>query len=163
MWGKLFFFFLVILITNVSHAFEIEGIKSGMSIDEVTKVLESLSYKKLETKEISRPGFYQSSRDGDHFMYPSFCKGKLVQIQKDLKPSFDYFVILVNENRKIFGKPIDAWTQPKDVLANIESISASFFWKDGPTLIEVRYCEFPSKKQLYIIYSINNSCWKSHY
>jgi len=145
----------LLLLTNVSHAFEIDGIKSGISIDEARKTLEKYSYKniKLENNSIM-------ASDENRFIVLSFCKGKLVYVQKALKPRFDYFVRLVNEKRRELGKPSDAWTSPTDVTSNYEDDSVSFLWKDGPTFIKVNYREFSSNNQLDIAYEIKNSCWE---
>lgn len=148
----------ILLAASVSHAFEIDGIKSGISMDEAKKLLESYSYKTIEVKDNSIIAS-DEPRGSDRFIALSFCKGKLVQAQKHLKPRFDYFVRLVNEKRRELGKPTDAWTRPTDVTSNYESNSVSFLWKDGPTFIKVTYSEFGSNNQLDILYEIKNSCW----
>ena len=153
---------LILFAASVSHAFEVDGLKSGISMNEAKRLLESQSYKKIEIKDNSIVAFDQSGSDG-RFIALSFCKGKLVQAQKHLKPRFDYFVRLVNEKRRELGKPADAWTVPTDVVSNVESNSVAFLWRDGETFIKVTYTEFGSNNQLDILYEIKNACWQVPY
>jgi len=124
---------LILLATGVSHAFEIDGLKSGISMDEAKLLLERYSYKTIQLKENSLIASDEPRGDG-RFIALTFCKGKLVQADKHLTPHFDYFVRLVNEKRRELGKPSDAWTSPTGVTSSYESNSASFLWKDGQHL-----------------------------
>ncbi|MEN6375262.1 MAG: hypothetical protein ABFD75_10865 [Smithella sp.] len=151
-------FVFILLLASVSHAFEIDGLKSGISMDEAKKLLESFSYKTIEVKDNSMIAS-DEPRGSGRFIALCFCKGKLVQAQKHLKPRFDYFVRLVSEKRRELGKPTAAWTQPTDVTSSYESNSVSFRWKDGQTFIKVTYSEYGSNNQLDILYEIKNLCW----
>ena len=148
-------FALTLLLAGIVSAFEIDGLRNGMSQAEVKKALEA-SYEGIQIKDDNYIEARQASTS--YFIYATFCKGKLVQVQKDLNPRFDYFVRLVEQKTGELGKPIAAWTNPARIDSPVESNSVSFLWKEGQSSITVSYTEFPSNKQLYIVYEIKNSC-----
>lgn len=155
--------FLMIIFVQASFAFELDSFKSGMTIEQAKTLIEKSSYDKVEIKD-NHIGAWDAPQKGTHRgIYLNFCKGKLVQVQKHLKPRFDYFVRLLDEKRRELGRPLDAWSRPTNVTSNFEENSISFFWKDGPTLIQVSYHDFGSNTQLDITYEIGNECWKSLY
>ena len=158
---KIFFttFFLLGCV-SITGAFEIDGFKSGMSIQEAQEVLNKYSYVNIEVQE--NRIYAQHSYD-KHFIVILFCDGKLVQFHKDLKPRFDYFTRLIDEKRNEFGKPIDAWSRPTDVTSNVESNTITILWKADDTIISVSYTEFPQNNQLSILYETYNTCWKIPY
>jgi hypothetical protein len=141
---------------NVSQAFEIDGLKSGISMDQAKKILATYSYKNIGIEDTSI-----TASDNERRIVLSFCKGKLVQANKHLKQRLDYFVRLVDEKRRELGKPVDAWSAPTDVTSTLVSNSVSFFWKDGPAFLIVRYIQFDTNNQLDMTYSISNSCFKT--
>ena len=98
--------------------------------------------------------------EGGRLISATFCKGKLVQVQKHLKPRFDHFVRLIEQKTEELGSPAAAWAKPSDVESRVDSNSDSFLWRDGPTSITVSYTEFTSNHQLDIVYEIKNSCWQ---
>ena len=155
-------FFLLASIEG-AIAFEIDGFKSGMSMQETKKVLENYSYGKVEVQENYIRAWDSPDRGSNRFISLGFCNGQLVQVQKHLNPRFDYFARLVEEKRKELGKPIDVWCRPTDVTSNVERNSITFLWKDGNSFIEVSYTEFTSNNQLDITYEIYNKCWKIPY
>lgn len=93
----------------------------------------------------------------------NFCKGRLVQVQKNLQPRFDYFVRLVDDLRKQHGRPLDAWSRPSDVASNAESSDVSFIWRDGSDFVTVTYTQFLSNNQLSITHGARNDCWRIPY
>ena len=155
-------FFLLACI-EVAIAFEIDGFKSGMSIQEAQNILEKYSYGKVEVEANRIMAWDSPDRGSNRFINLGFCNEKLVQVEKHLKPQFDYFARLVEEKRRELGKPIDAWSRPTDVASNVESNSITFLWKDGNSFITVSYTEFASNNQLGITYEIYNKCWKIPY
>lgn len=150
---------IVMLGANVSHAFEMDGLKSGISTEVAKRLLESYSYKNIKIEDHSIIASDQTGGES-RLIALSFCNNKLVQAQKHLIPRFDNFIRLVNDKRKEIGKPIDAWTEPTDVTSNLEKNAVSFLWKDGPTFIKISYTEFKSNNQFDITYEIKNKCWE---
>lgn len=146
----------LLLMGGVVSAFEIDGLRNGMSPEQVKKVLES-SYQGIHTKDSNIMGYHIST---GRFINANFCKGELVQVQKDLNPTFQAFVKLVDQKTKEVGKPFAAWTRPATVESPVEINSVSFLWKAGQTFITVSYTEFPSNNTLDIVYEAQNSCWK---
>ena len=137
---------------SVAGAFEIDGFKSGMSMQEAQENVKRFSYDKVQVEERRIFAWDYHNKDSYRRINLIFCNGKLVSIQKDLKPRFDYFTRLVDEKRKEFGKPFDAWSRPTDVTSNIEFNEITFLWKVGNTIIEVTYIEFSNNNQLCITY-----------
>jgi hypothetical protein len=144
---------LILLAAPASHAFEIDGLSSGMSTEKVRKILEGSAYKNIQTRE---NGIIASG--GNRFILLSFCKDELVMVQKHLTPAFDNFVRLIDEKRKELGKPADAWTEPADGNLPVERNAVSFLWRDSLTSVKVTFTEFASNKQLDVVYEIRNVC-----
>jgi len=118
--------------------------------------------KRLDTIGNNISADYQTTKSPRLFNL-NFCKGSLVQVQKELEPRFDHFVRLIDEKRRELGRPIDAWSRPPGVTESLDKSSITFVWKNGKTLIQVSYTEFPSNKFLDITYEIKNTCWKIPY
>ena len=139
-------------------AFEIAGLKSGMSMSEAKKVVQDLGYKKITVTEngidaVSDP---QSPLDG---VFASFCKGKLVRAQRLLDPKFDHFVRLVEEKERELGKHRVAWARTEGLESGTEESIVFFSWTKGETSVTVSYRELSSNNQLDVVYEIKNSCW----
>jgi len=163
--GRLSFGIVIIILiisVNVAGAFEIDGLKSGMSKEQAKKVLDSFSFSDIRIENDNIIAQDKEKKDG-RLLALVFCKGKLVQVQKHLKPRFDYFARLVNEKRRELGKPADAWAKPTDVMSNIEDNEVTILWKNGPTFVKVTYHDFGSSNQLDIIYVMSNTCYQTPY
>jgi len=156
----LFTTFFLLGCIGTASAFEIDGFKSGMSLQEAKEVLNRYSYRDID---VSKNGILARHPFNNHWINIGFCDGKIVLYQKDLKPRFDFFTKLVEEKRKECGKPVDAWSRPTNVTSNIESNSIIFVWKLYDTIITVDYIEFSTNEQLSITYETYNKCWEIPY
>jgi hypothetical protein len=144
-------------------AFEIDGFKSGMSVQEAKKMLENYSFERMEVKDDFILASNVSGQGSNRLIALGFCEEKLIQFQKHLNPRFDYFTRLVEEKRKEFGKPIDAFSRPTDFTTNIKSDSIEFIWKRENLFVSVSYTEFDTNNQLDLKYEIYNKCWEIPY
>jgi len=153
---------LTFFIASTSQAFELDGFKSGMSIQDAQKKLEAYSYKNIKVEGNNITAYYQSANSLRLFNL-NFCKGVLVQVQKELDPSYSRFVRVIDEKRKEYGRPIDSWSSHADATASLEKSSITIVWKSGTTLIQTSYTEFPSNNFLDIVYEETNKCWKIPY
>ena len=144
---------LLLLAAPASHAFEIDGLRSGMSAGNARKILEGAGYKNIQARENG-----MTASGGNRFILLGFCKDELIMLQKHLAPAFDNFVRLIDEKRKELGKPADAWTEPADGNLPVERNSVSFLWRDSLTSVKVTFTEFASNKQLDVVYEIRNPC-----
>lgn len=159
--NKILFIILFLLgFAGAVSAFEIDGFKRNMSIQEAQAKIKRSFYDKVEVKENY---IMAHDNDSNRFIGLSFCDGKLIQVEKHLQPRFDYFTRLVDEKRNELGKPFDAWSNPTDVTSNIETNSVTFLWKVEDIIIQVIYYEYPTNKQLSILYQTYNKCWKIPY
>ncbi|MFH1931332.1 MAG: hypothetical protein ABIN18_07060 [Pseudomonadota bacterium] len=146
---------------SISTAFEIDGFISGMSMQEAQKNVKRFSYDKVQVQEGRIMAFDYPEKGSNRLVNLIFCNGKLVHIMKSLTPRFDYFTRLVDQKRKEFGKPVDAWSVPTDVTSNIESNSITFLWTVDDTIIHVSYTEFSSNNDLSISYDTYD-WWRKH-
>ena len=144
---------LLLFAAPVSHAFEIDGLSSGMSMEKARKILEGSAYKNIQTRE---NGITASG--GNRFILLSFCKDELVMLQKHLTPAFGNFVRLIDKKRKELGNPADAWTETADGNLPVERNAVSFLWRDSLTSVKVTFTEFATNKQLDVVYEIRNVC-----
>ena len=143
----------MLLSAGVSHAFEVDGLSSGMSMEKVRKTLERSAYTDIQTRENSIMAY-----GGSRFILLNFCKDELVLLQKHLTPAFAEFVRLVDEKTRELGKPAEAWSEPADGNLPVERNAVCLLWRTGPASVKVTFTEFASNKQLDILYEIKNPC-----
>jgi hypothetical protein len=143
----------LLLAAQACHAFEVDGLNSGMSMEKARKSLEGSSYTDIQARE-NRIMAY----GGNRFIILNFCKDELVLLQKHLTPGFAEFIRLVDEKRKELGKPADAWAEPADGNLPVERNALSVLWRDNSTSVKVTFTEFASNKQLDILYELKNTC-----
>jgi len=144
---------LILFAAKGAHSFQIDGLNSGMSMEKARKILESSSYKNIQSRD---NGIIAS--DANRFILLNFCKDELILVQKHLSPGFDNFVRLIDEKRKELGNPTDAWTDPADANLPIERNAVSFLWRDSLTSVRITYTEFASNKQLDVLFEAKNAC-----
>lgn len=144
---------LILCSAYVSHAFEIDGLVSGMAVDKARAVLQGAAYTNIQATENSL-----IASGGGRFMLLNFCRNRLVLVQKHLPPGFENFVRLVDEKRKELGKPSDSWGEPADALLPVERYAVSFLWKDGVSSVKVTFAELALNRQLDILYETKNDC-----
>lgn len=149
---------MMLFLSGNSKAFELDGLKSGMSMEQSRTVLKGISYENFQVLETTLLAT-DKSLDSHRRISASFCKGKLVQVQKGLQPLFNNFTRLVEQKTKEFGNPTSAWVRVPDVESGFDVNSVSFSWHDGSTAISTTYSEFSVSKQLDILYADKNSCW----
>ena len=143
---------LLLLTVSMAHAFEVDGLNSGMSMESAQKVLQGSSY----TIQLKENGIIATG--GNRFILLNFCKDELILVQKQYAPGFENFVRLVAEMRRLRGKPVDAWTEAADAHLPIERNAVSFLWHDNLDSVKVTHTEFAANKQLDVIYEIKNRC-----
>lgn len=153
----------LIIFYEIGYSFEVDGLKSGMSMIDVKLILEKYSYESIQVLEDQIIAQRKTGGIYHSMIVANFCNNKLCLVQKDLKPRFDYFVQLVADKTRELGKPLDVRSNPTDVASNIISNSITFIWKDGNSFISVTYTEFSSNNQLNIVYETYNDCYKIPY
>jgi hypothetical protein len=154
----------IVLAVNSTLAFNIDSLKSGMSIEQAKAVLKDHGYDKIQVEDNYISAWYSPQVKGYiKSIFLNFCKGKLVNVQKHLEPRFDYLTRILMEKRRELGRPVDSWSTPADITSNSKSNSISFLWKDGPTFIKVSWHDFGTNNQLDISYDIKHDCWQLPY
>jgi hypothetical protein len=144
---------------SAAYSFEVDGLISGMTLEEAKKVLERYSFSKIYIKENSMRAWDYPEKNTHRMITLIFCKDKLVYLQKHLLPSFERFVKMVDSNRRKLGQPLKTWSQPTDVNLPINGNTISFLWEDSDTIITIAYTEFEKDDQLHITYEISHECW----
>jgi len=153
----------LLLVAPFASAFEVDGFRNGMSYQDARALIEEQSYSQVDFKDGHIGAWDAPPRKTDRTIFLNFCKDRLVQVQKNLQPRFDYLVRLVDEKRKQLGKPLDAWSRPTDLTSPSESNSVSFLWRDGSDFLKISFAQFSQNNQLYILYEIRNSCYEIPY
>lgn len=156
------YIYLVLFVSylnNVAFAFELDGLKSGMSMEQAKEALGKISYSKISEIETSLIATDESP-ESHRMISASFCKGKLVQVSKHLSPHFDQFVRLVEQKSNEYGNHVSSWVRSPNAESGFKNNSVSFLWRTKATSITATYNEFTSNKQLSILYADRNSCWK---
>lgn len=154
---------LTLAISSPVCSFELDGLRSGMSYEEAKTRIEKQSFGRVDLKENHISAWDAPAQGSNRSFFLNFCKGRLIHVQKNLEPRFDYFTRLIDEKRKELGRPLDAWSQPTDVTSTVESNTVSFVWREGADFVTVTYVQFRSNNQLYIRYETRNDCWKIPY
>ncbi len=106
------------LFWHYANAFEVDGLRSGMSIQEASSFL------------VSRSFAYSSSLDG-RVLYSNrmgssvvFCDEKLTMIQHDVSGGFHAFVRSVEERKHKRGKPDIVISHKESEIGEISEIAA---------------------------------------
>ena len=149
------------MICTQALSFEVDGFRSSMSFAEAKSIVEKQGYERIDAKDNHIRAW--NTRTVGGMISLNFCKGRLVSVQKDLQPRFDYFTRLVDEKRTALGRPLDAWSRPTDVTSSADSNAIALIWRDGSDFVSVTYTEFSSNKQLYITHDARNDCWRIPY
>ena len=154
---------IALVICPPAFSFEVDGLRSGMTFDEARSLVEKQSYGRVEVKD-NHIGAWDAPTTGPaRAIFLNFCKGRLVQVQKHLRPRFDYFVRLADEKRRELGRPLDAWSRPTDVTSSAESNAIALIWRDGADFVTVTYTQLSSNNQLDITHDVRNDCWRIPY
>ena len=151
----------VFWLSSNAYSFEVDGFRSGMSMNEAKKMLLNQNREKVEMEEGRLMAW--DTAEKQRFINIGFCKGKVVQVEKHLQPRFDIFIRLVEDKRNELGKPIDAWSEPIDPMSTVEKSSVSFAWKRSKDIVTATYTEFKHNNQLSVNFETQNSCWKTRY
>jgi len=130
---------ILLISVSVAGAFEVDGVKSGMSIDQAKAVLEKYWPGSIDDRG-GRIVAY-SDRVLDPLLVLNFKKGKLYKYQKRSFPNFRYFSQLVEDKRREFGKPIDALFEPANAASAHEINCLQFHWKNGKCTCTVSYSQ----------------------
>ncbi|HEY0720621.1 MAG TPA: hypothetical protein VGE50_05155 [Gammaproteobacteria bacterium] len=87
---KTAFFVLLIILAGTLRAFEIDGFKSGMTVVDAELHAKAMG---LSVSGSERTRYFSdiTSATGPRFYGLFFCEGRLVNVQKHLKPRFDVF------------------------------------------------------------------------
>jgi hypothetical protein len=140
-----------------AYSFETDGFKSGMAFSEAQRLIKS----RFTHIEIKDDYIGASNAPGTHRdIFLTFCKGRLVMLQRYFDPRFETFVRLVADKSKELGTPLDTMARP----ANVDGVKVnaiSFLWRVQSDFLLVSYTEFPTNAQLDVVYQARNDCWST--
>lgn len=145
---------LILLSVNV-QAFDIDGLNTQMPREEAIAHLKSFGLTIEDKKD--KVLAYQSGR----FYSLGFCNGTLVQVQKDLKATFETFVELAMRFKKMHGSPVWILPETPEPESSTLKYKLSIAWRDQDELITIMHIAFASHNQTSVIYEVNNSCFSN--
>ena len=129
---------LLFLVVYPAHAFEIDGFKSGMTIDQAIGVARSNGYALTNRND---GGFttFGTSLSTKQALF--FCHGQLVAYYKPL-PDLQALIISVDETTRQFGKATYA-TAVYEGSAGM-AMNLGFYWNIGDERITLLAEQFPA-------------------
>lgn len=142
---------------GVAYAFELDGLRSGMTKNEAIAALKRISVGIDDQGETIIAGDKLDKPSARTFAL-NFCKGRLVSLQKLLLPRWDYFVRLVQEKRRELGRPADVLGDPSDTTSTLKSDAVRVVWRYRDHAEIITYTKFPANDQLDIVLSVKNDC-----
>lgn len=152
---KLFVFFLGALISFGASAFEIDGLKTGLSREKAISQLETLN---LKITSISDNNVVAEASGRLYSL--NFCNGSLVNVQKNLEPSFDTFVDLVSRFKSLYGAPLSIDPQLPNPTSYAMGYDLSVSWRVGRELVTAEHVSFKSNSQTSVTYDAPNLCFQ---
>ena len=144
----------VLVASFASDAFELDGLESGMSQQQVKEIVGKWSSGSL----VEDRSHIHASR-GDTWYSFDFCNGRLTQMAKGIKPSMKTFIIMFDDFAKAYGKPIEAAADRLAVTTGEEHYTLSFLWRAGEEYIVLTYSVFPENGSMDVYYHVPNRCF----
>lgn len=142
-----------------AFAFEVQGLRSGMSLDEAQSVVQKQSYDRIEVTDNQIQAWDLPTSGRERGIFLTFCEGRLILVAQHLRPRFDLFVRLVDEKREALGPPLDAWASPTEATSPVDHDGISFAWRNGEDIVTVTYTEFSSNSQLDVAHEAQHECY----
>lgn len=135
---------------NVASAFEVHGLKSGMTQDQAKSALEKFWCGSIGERGNRMVAYPQVA--GDPLLVLHFKKGSLYRYQKRCHPEFVYFTQLVADKRKEWGRPTDALFTPTNITSTKDINCIEFLWKKGKYTCKVSYAQNDPNSWMTITY-----------
>jgi hypothetical protein len=143
----------------IIYSFDVEDFKSGMTKSTVHSILLNKKFDKIETEEDRIVAYDLPQTEVSRLYSFNFYKGKLVRLQKNLKPSLKFFIKMSEQFNRDFGKPFDVIASNCiDVPGEIYSLI--LIWKNKGESIELNYNIYPDNHQLFVVYKEPNNHFK---
>lgn len=147
------FLILLLLQPLTSQAFEVDGIKSGISPKKVKAIISKWSL----TNIVENESHIHGSR-GDQFYIFDFCDGRLTQMTKGIRPSMKTFIVMFNDLSSAYGKPLESNAERLPVTNGEEHYVLDFLWKAGKEYVLLNYSVFPTNDSMHLYYHVPNKC-----
>lgn len=156
---KLSIFLICLLIPFASaKAFDVDGIKSRISMEKVKEIIGTWNFEKIEERESQIVAYDYAAKPSYRYYVFNFCDGRLTYIQKSIKPSMKMFIILFDGLSKTYGHPIDSDSNRSAYQDGEESEGIDFLWRSGAEYIKLSYTVFSSNDSMNIHYGVPNRC-----
>lgn len=143
-------------LVAASHAsaFEVNGFRTGMELDQVRKNAEKYG----ELHAIDKNTYLGSNPLGSYSTF-TFCKAKLVSLQQDQPTSFKQLALLIAEFNKSYGQPFSIKAGPRpDPIGDAHEIRIS--WRARSEYASIYYKDSSQGASLSTSYQATNSCFK---
>jgi len=170
---------LLALSDNV-YSFEIDGFRSGMEINGIAEILKRRSYIRVMEAQTGKEVtddirlnahnsglvvYDVSNPNNWNMLYGlSFCKHRLVQLQKEFEPSFKNFTLMSEKLSLTYGKATNYDIRTGIGETSGDSYSFSLMWIIGAENKKLTYTYHEKIKgypydQLYMVYTVINECF----
>ncbi len=146
------------LLPAESHAFEINGLHSGMSQEEALQVLQKRAKRvvRVQDQPEHKPTFLATRSDSGMSEAATFCRSYLYSYQYDVVGGFPAFTRLVEKETLKRGAgryearatetPIGEWNSIKVI------------WTEGRDVFEIGYSVVRNGDQVYVRYEQDSQC-----
>jgi hypothetical protein len=152
--------FLVVEKSIAQH-FSDDGFYAGMSQNEAMRLIDTMGLRKLGKFKENNSFIVRSRQiNGNLLVYEfNFCQNKLVGYRKDILPSTNNLILVLDRLSLKYGKNLKTYTNISMGVAG-EERKLSFLWKTVLYRVEITYNIFTSNESLTIRYSVPDNCTK---
>jgi hypothetical protein len=152
----------VLGVVRDAYSFEVDGLRTGMTYAAAHALIKSKAYDRVQLEKDSIGAWDAPNSPTDRTIFLTFCKDRLVLLQKYLPPRFDHFVRLVEAKRRELGRPLDSWTHSREAASGKESHSVSLIWQDGLEFSILSFHQFTgANTQVDSVHQAPNDCWRT--
>lgn len=140
-------------------AFQVAEFRAGMAQNEVkTQLLANWNFDHvLEPSDDVILAYDNDPSIARRYQF-RFCKGRLVGFEQDVRPSLRSLIIAVNNYNQKHGQPTRVYSNTH-VVSNGEKSVFAMFWRDGQTVIGVKYIIMPNAEQMSLAFDSQNLCY----
>jgi len=154
----LFILIALILLYENSQAQYIsdDGFTIGMNQDSAIKIIRSMGLSNLE----ERKNYYIGNRfiGGQWLFYEfHFCNDRLSYHRKDILPSVENLIFILNNLSLKYGNKFRTYTNIS-MTAVGEERSLSFLWREPLYQVDIIFNVFPNNNSLAVMYGISGKC-----
>jgi hypothetical protein len=153
---------IILLITSECYSFDVDGFQSGMTSKTIVGILNEQSFYEVSRKGNDIHAYdIRANRTVRSYNF-SFCRGKLVLLQKNFEASMSQLIALIDLFLKRYGDSVQVNTEISDASYG-KHHAMHFLWKKRSEMFSIHYHVFPKNDQLFLVYEVENNCYQVPY